>query len=781
MRRMLTITAVGLAGCALALAAAAPAFAHHISFDKNEQKCRKIVAKDLGKLVKTADKAIAICHKNQQKSIVGNTADCNDLADPNVDDKGKFATAVTKGALKIAKLCTGLDTDVLDQYRSCPVDPCPGVTNNPMADFGEVAACMACIAQTSTETRAVAMLGNSSPGGAVLQGDDAKCHQAIAKGYGKLVNTIDKDRTTCQKSQDKLGETDVNLHCNVTERNCSTNADCQLFLAGDTCVGCIGSDEKGKIATGVGKAESLFDAKCAPLGDTTGLFPCGGADPVATKACLKALADDQGNEVVRSSYELDPTICPVGLTSTFVAGAGKTLAKFCTSDPGTPSCQSDSDCLSGVCERISINSRTHLEVGWNGLGHSGDLPDQYKVGVGLDCTPNTNTPCGDCTITGIDTTAASTAYNRRCQENHRIPCTSPIGTIDGACPGLGICSYYLSGPVNFNASNTPTCVLNRIDQDITGTANPETGEGAQNLHLRSLVYLGLSQEQPCSLCGGVCTAGQPSTVGCIRDSQCDSVPNSGDGVCDVEADTMNDGVKDGRCIGGTDSGSPCDVNNIDATFGPTSLDCGLPIGANASGLGLQINLALTTASQSMPFGIECENPFYSPCACAVCTGNQSVACNSNAECALIGAGDCNSKGGANAADRFPNACDTDSFVCTDTGAEGGGFNGQCDSKTDTFCDGLLRANGEGFLFCATNGDCGTLDPACGGDCGNCDATLQRRCFLNPIQATGIADPDEPVLVGTFCVPPTTNNAINLAVGLPGAARVKIDLLTELKY
>jgi len=781
MRRMLTITAVGLAGCALALAAAAPAFAHHTPFDKGEQKCRKTVAKDLGKLVKTADKAIVKCHKDQQKGNVANTADCNDLNDPSVDDKDKFGTAVTKGSAKVVKLCAGLGTEILDQYRSCPVDPCPGVTNNPMADFDEVAACMACIAQTSTETRAVAQLGNSSPGGAVLQGDDAKCHQAVAKGYGKLVSTIDKDRTTCQKDQDKIGETDVNLHCDITEHNCTTNADCEIFLAGDTCTGCVISDLKGKIAKGVEKAEKLFDSKCTPLGDTTGIFPCGGADPVAAKACLQALSDTQGDDVVVASYELTPTICPIALTSTFLAGAGRSLTKFCTSDVGTPPCQSDTDCESGACEYIQTSSRTHLEVGHNGLGHSGDLPDQYQVNVGLDCTPNTNTPCGDCSITGVDTTAATTVYNRRCQENHRIPCTTAIGAIDGVCPGLGICSYYLSGPVNFNASNTPTCVLNRIDQDITGTANPDTGEGAQNLNLRSLVYLGLSQEQPCALCGGVCTAGQPSTVGCIRDSQCDSVLNSGDGVCDVEADTANDGVQNGRCIGGTDDGDPCDVNNFDATFGPTSLDCGLPNGSNASGLGLRINLALTTQSQSMPFGVECENPFFSPCACAVCTGNTSVACNSNAECSGIGAGDCDSKGGADAADRLPNACQPDAYVCTDTGAGGGGFNGECASLTDTFCDGLLRANGEGFLFCASNGDCATLNAACGGDCGNCDATLQRRCFLDPIQATGVADPDDPVLVGAFCVPPTTNNAINVAVGLPGPARVKIDLLTDLKY
>ena len=61
-RRIATLT---LAVVIVALCAPL-AHAHLVVLDKDETKCRKEVSKDLGKMVKTLNKAFTKCHKNQQ-------------------------------------------------------------------------------------------------------------------------------------------------------------------------------------------------------------------------------------------------------------------------------------------------------------------------------------------------------------------------------------------------------------------------------------------------------------------------------------------------------------------------------------------------------------------------------------------------------------------------------------------------------------------------------------------------------------------------------------------
>jgi hypothetical protein len=84
---------------------------------------------------------------------------------------------------------------------------------------------------------------------------------------------------------------------------------------------------------------------------------------------------------------------------------------------------------------------------------------------------------------------------------------------------------------------------------------------------------------------------------------------------------------------------------------------------------------------------------------------------------------------------------------------------------DAFCDGVVKANGNGFIECSSNGDCSAFG------FGNCTLAKTRPCFNYPVTATGVADPDKPVTVSTFCIPPTTSSGANLVAGLVGPARV----------
>ncbi len=852
MKRYLGIVGITVGGLFLASLLATPSMA---AFDKDQQKCRKTLAKTMGKLALTADKEMAKCHKLKAKGAVSGGADCNDLNDPEIDSK--IEDAITKAMIKVNKLCTlPANQAVLDEYTSCAADPCTrgtGVSTNPLGDFEEVVNCMACVAETSTGARINAIIGNGS---GELSKEDAKCQGAFTKNYGKYVKTQQKTAAKCQGGADKIDDPDVDLHCRVSARPCTMDSDCDEFLTGDQCIGCVDDDAKGKNEKIRQKAEEKLTDSCTNT-EILSLNICSGSaiDVPSAITCAEDESNTQSDEIILASYEFGATACPVGVVSTVLAKTGVSRLKHCSNQTDRPICTKDKDCkctvgiedptcssevTDGACDEIQLTSRAFLDVGHNGLGHSQDLPDLYaipaKIGCGACTAPpvNVDNPCGqdsdcddvggdgvcattsvepcgnsngDCLIQGIDTTSTEGSYYLRCRTNPTIPCTVPFGSDIASCGPVdsGFCVYYLSGPAALSAANSPVCVWNRLDLDVSGTADPSEGIGQFTSLVRSLVRLGLSQTQPCPLCVRSCTKGDVGAP-CQSDGECATTPRTctappisegqvctnnpdcddaggdgvcgpGNGVCSADEDIPNDGIQGGTCLGGTEDGFACDVHSLDQTFGPTSLDCFLEPGTT-TGAPLDINIDLTTGVETLPFGTDCTPPNASEaCACAVCSGNTGVACNDNADCAAIAAGVCSAEGSFGAP-RLPNGCT--GFNCTQIDVEGN--LGLCLADFDMFCDGKVRANGEGFLFCGDNTDCAVLDSDCPeGDCGNCTIIQNKKCFLDPIRTEGVPGTDYTVISGPFCIPPTSNNAVNLASGTPGPARVALDLKNEFRY
>jgi hypothetical protein len=99
--------------------------------------------------------------------------------------------------------------------------------------------------------------------------------------------------------------------------------------------------------------------------------------------------------------------------------------------------------------------------------------------------------------------------------------------------------------------------------------------------------------------------------------------------------------------------------------------------------------------------------------------------------------------------------------------------GRCDSEApDEFCDGRVRSDGTGVVFCNSNADCDATD--CLGSCGTCSISEQRRCFLDPIEGSGTANPYAPKLLATACLTPSGSGAVNSAFGLPGPVRMSLE-------
>jgi hypothetical protein len=298
-------------------------------------------------------------------------------------------------------------------------------------------------------------------------------------------------------------------------------------------------------------------------------------------------------------------------------------------------------------------------------------------------------------------------------------------------------------PWPVHAAGTPACLTRRFTDAIGGLWAPNTGSGFIEFKERLSVYIGIEPFQSCPTCEG------------------DAVPN--------------DGVRGGTCNGGPDNGLSCDVQGtdqaIDAGAG-LSLDCFPDPLKNITGpSGVQLHVSFTTGALSLPSVETCDGPLaFLPCPCGVCSGDTSQACHTDTDCFGLGLGTCGA-GDGNAAPRTPNSCSD--LQCSDSGInELGVCNGD---PPDMYCDATVRTDGSGILPCLTDVDCDAFGLICGGaDCGNCTLAEKRRCFLDPIDATGVPHSTAPTLVAMTCIAQTTNVAVNAAMGLPGPTRLTLE-------
>jgi len=417
---------------------------------------------------------------------------------------------------------------------------------------------------------------------------------------------------------------------------------------------------------------------------------------------------------------------------------------------------------------------TRLDTGFTGIAHGSDINDQVLTVGNLVCPGPFDglaaEPCGECVVAGLN---PDPGYCR-CQGDNRTICDQPFAVDNVNCGG-GICDCFFGAPLPLSSGNTPVCVVNRFFDDISGTANVDAGSGSILANLRSIAHLGENLVLPCPACGGTCTAGNVG-AGCATDLDCDTVVGAGDGICGNFDITPNDGVRDGTCFKGLNNGQSCDIGAIHESFpapggsgAGLSLDCFPDPGKNVSGTGLKITLNQTTGTSSLPTasvvcGFQGVPGAEFVCPCGQCEDGAGDftpdTCSSNADCAGVGNGVCSNP--LNAV--FPNNCDN--LLCSDIG----GGRGECTTgPDDAFCDGIVLSDGSGFISCTGDGDC--APGAIGLPGGLCTLSTRRSCFLDPITATGIADPNKPVGVASFCIGKTGNGGINSVAGLPGPGRV----------
>jgi hypothetical protein len=385
-------------------------------------------------------------------------------------------------------------------------------------------------------------------------------------------------------------------------------------------------------------------------------------------------------------------------------------------------------------DAVGDDRATEVDVGWKGFTDSFDPASGSAMTFALDCA-SVNAPCGTCDVVGMDPAAG----NCRCANDTRTICDEP-GVADADDCGGSQCQCVVRVPSPVVAGGTSTCVVGVATNDPTGSWNVETGAGDVHIVERLKIFFGNSLVDPCPTCVG---------------------------------DTPGDGVADGTCNGGQSNGLSCEAHASDPTYphpggGFYSIDCMPSSGTNITGNGLLLSHTETTGTSTLTAALPCSAPNGSlMCACMVCSLNAEIGCSSDADCAAVSAGTCNSLGGG--VSTLPDNCDVAGSCVADSDGEGtcpGGF-------PDVYCDGFVEEDGRGIILCNTNSDCDAHAQP-GFEPGDCTVAVSPPCFDSTISATGLAHPSEPRTVATTCVPPTSNSGVNNAVGLPGPGRVRSD-------
>lgn len=451
--------AATIVGVLAFVASATPALAQ----DKTEAKCRSTIAKNLGKYVATAGKAIVACHKDTNSGKRTDGADCNDPLD--ADTKGKVGPTGDKMLAGIIKACEPngvIQTNVLAEFSSCPSPNQAADGGDGIDTFTELSECLEATANTWSKKMYDEVLGAPD----TLDKTGQKCHGTIAKSVAKLVATVGKDRAKCQATVDK-GSPGISNH-----------------------VGCSESDDKGKIAKTRTKLLDGIAKSCGGV-DFSLFNACDPTEATYTTCALDRAMDSIAGGLSSMAWEL-PAGCPVDGVRVFI-------------NPGFGTVK---------------DTNTTLSTGYTGAAFGADVIEGYEGAVTVDCSGSDD--CSACTVTLDAVKDQGNAYCR-CDNDVTATCDTINGADADDCGG-GDCSCFFGPPLPLAAGGVSTCVVNEIVQELDGVADIGNGDSTTTVSSQAKVHTGGTGTltQPCPICTGDNTPNDG-----VRDGVCDGGDRDG--------------------------------------------------------------------------------------------------------------------------------------------------------------------------------------------------------------------------------------------------------------
>ena len=379
---------------------------------------------------------------------------------------------------------------------------------------------------------------------------------------------------------------------------------------------------------------------------------------------------------------------------------------------------------------------SRADLGWVGFGHRQKLVSDAPIALAVSGCANASQPCGACTLTGpVD---SPDREHRRCTGDTSVRCASDL-----QCSGIGTCVSFLGAPLPISGGGLGNCIMRYVSGSITGTLDPETGDGVMTMPTTTRAYLGFTADAPCPRCvGHLCQGGQRVDLSCGIDGS-STTPN----------------------------------------FGDLSLDCppqtGLLIATSTTTITNSTGFSALTLTATHPFcrgsGVTSKK-----CFCDTCNSAGTVVCTSDTDCPdpigpigpICGGPRC--LGGSNGNTACTQASECPGAACAAPGAPT-----KPNSCTDGVCLSDICLNGPLDPVCNPPGyyqTC-TSDFECSAFPGDtCSGLSPRACFPDngnlggQVTGHGVASATDPTWASVFCIPPTVNDATNVVFGYPGPGR-----------
>ncbi|HEY2773733.1 MAG TPA: hypothetical protein VGK20_06750 [Candidatus Binatia bacterium] len=822
-----TVLAAAVAGLLIAaLPSLSPA---QTGYSAAEQACRSSVAKSGGKYTKTVLKTLSSCHKSRDKDGSLSGTDCNSVA--AADSKDKLPGAKDKFSSSVVGKCVGVDPPSTVLYFQCPDPcnaDVPLISN--FAQVVDCEACLANhdSEDYSTEANGTPSSPNANDAEAAchksILKNGSKLYSAVIKDVTKCQTDEEKAGATAiddciNANFDTLTQPDYDKSLNAIQADCAAvtlpsgtldNCGGGGVLTSFALAGCVcdaardgaRSDSKhyydlsGPVTTTTTTTTTTTlptqSAHCPDVGELT-LFSKMSNEVCTTNAdCTFPRTCNTSDSRCETVTNLDSGWKGIGHKAD-VNDDVTTRARLVCTGPG-PNC--------GQCTVAGIDPEPRNCRCSNDTSIVCNQPfqsDAAECGSGNTCEcyfgapfPLNSAGTHVCIVNKFanDITGTANIDLGSGQVTANLHTRVYLGEDDAApCP---ICGGKCSTKICSN-NNAMACVTN----GDCGTGNTCNLEGC-------------TINSDCTG-GGTCGAQDTPNDG-IRDGICFNGGDNTGSPCDVQATNPSFPARHGLPAG---SGG-----------GGYSLDCQPKSSINVSGDGIIINLTQNTGANSLSAGVDCDGAQAGTdlCPCLVCTkdpqfpcsansdctfqggrchnektSNTIYTCNANTDCDNLNMGRCGTVIAHKCEFGFQNTCNINSDCnpasagacevssCSSIGANGNNpvhpnacsdhictsqdvdnLTGKCmNGPFNTYCDGLVRADGTGMKTCSSNADCQVNSV----DNGLCSIHENFNCFLDPIKVTGSPDPVFPVAAANFCVPPVGSPGINGAVGLPGPGRV----------
>src|SRR5689334_22638538 len=254
------------------------------------------------------------CFRLRMIGAIPGTVNWTDTAAPAFPDALSVGKAKTKAAQSVLRGCLGAQTPQTNGYVFCPA-PCDAAVPT-IAAYGDVADCIACLADRRTSDAIGAAYGN--PGSPA--GDAAKCQNQIGKAVQKYAITQQKESQACQFTEDLT----------------PTGANCRL------------ADPRSKVARALLKINLIAEKCGAPTNEWSVLNSCGGSAS-AEQSCIKAEADMLDDDLFDDVYN------PIGFDGVFVSSTTG-------SSGGSGTTSSPLDTIGGGIARAIVGAKSNVFV-----------------------------------------------------------------------------------------------------------------------------------------------------------------------------------------------------------------------------------------------------------------------------------------------------------------------------------------------------------------------------------------------------------------------------------